>query len=398
MKARKVARALRCLSWLGAGSLCVAACDRPDYSYSDDVPIVGTGASSSFGGKTSTGTAGTAFAGGSAPLDPCALDRSLGATPIFAKQAVSNQLPVRPELFAQLTDDEVAALKRGGSLLPEPALAPAVVSTLTTVLTATLNASTELRKPLLQELLKRFKTTRALWPNPWALRLVDHPGTQHMNPVRVVLKEGAWVVRIFEGGPPTIVNDKNELVTIDQATANPQNIAAVYYVYDDRLAGNSTAQCESGKRELALGNEAMVESISVGTPEILARLNSDIDDLTSFFNVVRPCASVERGTGTFRSFTVCQSWHFFDASTEYSAYQWALSTPMELYKPKTQNLASLIDALKNDRFDPDPFVTEPHPVLGGGGEGGVGGEGGAGGAGGAANSAGASQGGAGGAP
>lgn len=387
MKARAGSRALRCLVWAGACALSVAACERPDYTYSNDIPVVGTGARSNFAGTTSTGTAGTTVAGGSAPLDPCALDRSVAATPIFAKQAVSNQLPVRPELYAQLTDDEVAALKRGGSLLPEPPGAPAVASTLSTVLTATLNASTDLRKPLLQELLKRFKSTRALWPNPWALRLVDHPGTQHMNPVRVVLKEGAWVVRIFEGGPPTIVDHENKLVTIDQATANPEKIAAVYYVYDDRLAGNSTAQCESGKRELALGNEAMVESVSVGTPEILERLNTDIDALTAFFNVVRPCANVERGSGTFRSFTVCQTWHFFDASTEYSAYQWALSTPMELYKPKTQNLASLIDALKNDRFDPDPFVTEPHPVLGGGGEGGAGG------AGGAPNSGGAGQGG-----
>jgi hypothetical protein len=364
----------------------VAACERPEYTYSDDVPVVGTGARSSFAGTGSTGKAGSVTTGGTAPIDPCALDRAANGTPIFAKQAVSNQLPVRPELYAQLTDDEVVALKNGGSLLPA-APNPPVTSTLTSVLTATKNASTELRKPLLDELLKRFKTTRALWPNPWALRLIDHPGTEHMNPVQVVLKKGAWVVRIFEGGPPTIVDVNNGIVSIDDALKAPQNIAAVYYVYDDRLAGNSTAQCESGRRELALGNEAMVESISIGTPEILARLNSDIEDLTSFFNVVRPCASVERGSGTFRSFTVCQTWHFFDASTEYSAYQWALSTPMELYKPKTQNLASLVDALKNDRFDPDPFVTEPHPVPSGGGEGGAGG------AGGASDSGGAAQGG-----
>lgn len=390
MKARKGSRALRCLLWLGGSALSVAACERPDYSYSDDVPVVGTGARS-FGGSF-TSTAGTLSTAGSTSLDPCALDRSVSGAPIFAKQAVSNQLPVRPLLYAQLTDDEVAALKQGGSLIPAPMATP-VTSTLATVLTVTLNSSTELRKPLLQELLKRFKTSRALWPNPWALRLVDHPGTQHMNPVEVVLKKDAWVVRIFEGGPPTIVDVNNAIVTIDQATAAPERIAAVYYVYDDRLAGSAVgAQCESGKRELALGNEAMVESISVGTPEILARLNADIDDLTSFFNVVRPCANVEHGSGTFRSYTVCQSWHFFDASTEYTAYQWALATPMELYKPKTQNLASLVDALKNDRFEPDPFVTEPHPMLGGGGEGGAGGA--AGGAGGAPDSGGAAQGGA----
>lgn len=383
MKKSTSSRALRCLCWFGVSSFCVAACERPDYSYSNDVAVVGTGARSSFAGSFTTGTAGSLPASGGTPsLDPCALDRAASGTPIFAKQAVSNQLPVRPELYAQLTDEEVTALKQGGSLLPAPPASP-TVSTLSNVLTATKNASTELRRPLLEELLKRFKSTRALWPNPWALRLVDHPGTQHMNPVQVVLKKEAWVVRIFEGGPPTIVDVNNGIVSIDDATAEPQRIAAVYYVFDDRLAGNSTAQCESGKRELALGNEAMVETISIGTPEILARLNADIEALTSFFNVVRPCASVDRGPGTFRSFTACQAWHFFDASTEYSAYQWSLSTPMELYKPKTQNLASLVDALKNDRFEPDPFVTEPHPMPGGGGEGGAGGAAGAGSAGGA---------------
>ena len=54
-----------------------------------------------------------------------------------------------------------------------------VTSSLTNLLNATWNASTELRRPLIQQLLKRFKTTRTLWPNPWALRLLDHPGTQH---------------------------------------------------------------------------------------------------------------------------------------------------------------------------------------------------------------------------
>jgi hypothetical protein len=361
-------RLLRRLVLIGPWVLAINACDRPEYSYSDDVPVVG--ASSSFGGSFTTGTAGSFTTGGAAPLDPCALDRSVSSTPIFAKQAISNQFPVQPELYAQLTDAEVTALKEGGSLLP-PLPGTPVASTLTLVLNATLNATIEARKPLIQKLLTRFKSTRALWPNPWALRLVDHPGSEHMNPVQIVLKPTAWVLRIFDRGVPTIVDVDNNLVTIEAATASPERIAAIYYVYDDQIPGNSTTQCESGRRELALGNEAMVESFEIGTPEILTRLNSDIEALTSFFNVVRPCASVERGAGTFRAFTVCQTWHFFDASTEYSAYQWALSSPTESYKPKTQNLATLIDALKNDRFDPDPFVGTPPPAVADGGAGGA---------------------------
>ena len=370
---------LRQLTWLVPSAVAIAACNRPEYTYSNDVPVKGTGASSSFGGP---GTAGSSTTSGTAPIDPCALDRSVAAAPIFAKQALSNQLPLRPELYAQLTNAELAALKQGGSLIPAPSVPP-VASTLNSVLNATFGAAADPSRALLVQLLNRFKETRTLWPNPWALRLLDHPGSERMNPVRVVLKNEAWVVRIFEGGATTVVDVNNGSVPIDQATAQPERIAAIYYVSDDRVPGNSLAACEQGKRELALGNEAMVEEFSTGTPEILARLNSDIDALTAFFDVVRPCASVERGSGTFHSFTVCQTWHFFDPSSEYSAYQWALSNPMELYKPKTQNLATLIAALKDDRFEPAPFVGKPRAPLGMGGSGGTGGTGGMGGAAGA---------------
>lgn len=377
-------RLRRCLTLLLPTLAAMSACERPDYTFSDDVAVVGNGAASSFAGTGFTSAGTTVGVAGSMPLDPCALDRTVNSSPIFTKQALSNQLPVRPELYAQLTDAEVVALKQGGSLIP-PAPPLGVTPSLTSLLNAVYVASTEDRKQLINKLLPRFKSTRTLWPNPWALRLIDHPGTEHMNTVRVVLKKNAWVVRIFDGTPPTVVDVNNGIVSIEDANAHPERIAAIYYVLDDRAPGSSAAQCESGKRELALGNEAMVEEFSIGTPEILERLNSDIDALTAFFNVVRPCASVERGSGTFHAFTVCQSWRFFSASTEYSAYQWALANPTELYKPKTQNLATLIDALKDDRFEPDPFVGTPPAVVGEGGMGGAGGatDGGAGGAGGA---------------
>jgi hypothetical protein len=371
----KWSRHLRRLALFAPCWLSIFACERPSYVFSDDVPINGAG-NTSFGGSVAGGT-GPISVAGSLPSDPCALDRSVSSEPIFAKQAISNALSARAELYAQVTDEEAAALRKGGSLIPKPPAAPAPTPTLTLVLTTLSNSVTEPRKTLVKQLLTRSPSSRALWHNPWALRLIDHPGTEHMNLVRVVLRPTAWIVRIYNGSLPTVVGLDNAIVTIEDAIKAPENIAAVYYVYDDRLPGNSTAQCETGKREVALINEGMVEEISLGTSEILERLNSDIEDLTAMFNVVRPCASVDRGFGTFHAYTTCTTWHFFDASTEYSAYQWALSNPVELYKPKTQNLASLVDALKNDRFDPNPYVANPEPPSGGAGEGGMSGAGGA---------------------
>jgi hypothetical protein len=358
-------KSLRYLALLAACVAASNACDRPEYSYSDDVPIKG---GSSVGGTGFT-TAGAIAFGGSTTIDPCALDRSVGASPVLAKQVVSHGLAGRAELYAEVTDSEVQALKQGGSLIPPaPATVPGTATPLTVVLTATL-AAVDSRGALAKLLLNRFKATRSTWPNPWALRLVDHAGTEHMTPLRIRLRDDAWIVRI-DGGSVAVIDVQNGSIGVDAALAHPERIAAVYYVYDDRTTP-AVAQCESGKREFALGNEAMVAEFSLGTSEILSRLNSDIDDLTKLFDVVRQCTTVDRGGGTFHSSTVCQAWDFFDATTEYSAYQWSLSNPVELYKPTTQNLASLVDALKNDRFEPDPFVVAREAPLGMGGAGGA---------------------------
>jgi hypothetical protein len=357
------------------------ACERPEYEYSDDVPIVGTG-NTSFGGSFSF--AGSVGVGGSAAVNPCALDRVASLSPVYSKQAISNQLPARPEVYMQLTDDEAEDLKQTRTLVPKAGTPPftPLMSTLNQLL---LSAST-LRKPLIQELIKRFKFTRPTWPNPWALRLAEHPGSEHMNPVRIKFKKDAWIVRLVDGSP-VVVDVNNAVVSIDAATGSPERIAAVFYVVDDRPPGNA-ASCETGKRELALGNEAMVEEFELGSQAILARIDQDIAALEALFKIARPCQTVDKMGLTFHAQTVCQAWDFFDATTEYSAYQWSLSNPVELYKPTSQNLANLVAALKGDRFEPDPFVSEPNPVPdpipmmpnmgdgGAGGEGGYGGEGG----------------------
>jgi hypothetical protein len=375
---RKRARPRRAW-WLLAALAVAIACDRPEYSYSPDIPVIGgVGAIGNFpssGGSSVVTTAGTTSVGGSSLPQACTVDSPV-ASPTFSKQVVSNQLPARQDLYVQLTDDELVAFKRSGNLLPDAPSTPATASPLSNLLGQLLSSASDLRRPLVQELINRFKVTRATWPNPWTLRLVDHVGSEHMNPVRIHLKDDAWIARIVDG-TLAIVDVKNAIVSVTAATAAPQRIAAIYYTTDDRIPG-AVASCDTGKRELALGNEAMVESYSLGTTDILNRMNSDIAALEALFMVSRPCALVDKGGVSFRSYTVCQTWRFFDASTEYLAYQWALSNPSDLYKPTSQNLATLIEALKNDRFEPDPFVGAPGTGFSGGA--GAGGDGGGGGA------------------
>jgi hypothetical protein len=375
---------LRRLSVLGC-CFCVvaAACDRPSYTYSDSVPISGSG--TTFGGGPII-TAGTGAAG-TASSPSCGLDLAIG-TPAFVKQVVNNQLPARLDVYLQLTDAEAEELKQTRTLLGKPAPVGGVVPPLTSLLNQLLINASAAQRPLIAELAARFKVTRATWPNPWALRLLEHPASEHMNPLRVSFKAEAWIVRILDG-TVAVVDVNNVPLALDAVAATPERIAAIYYVLDDHTPGAPTS-CENGRRELALGNEAMVEQYSLRTPEILARLDADIEALSVLFDAARPCTTFDKGGMTFHANTVCSSWRQFNAATEYFAYQWSLSNPTEQYKPTTQNLSDLFEALKADRFEPDPFMTkpnltpEPPPMGGAGGMGGVGDTGGVGGAGGAA--------------
>lgn len=359
------------------------ACERPRYTYADDVPVVGSNGSSVF---PTTGGFGTSTTTGSPPVDPCAFNRTKASTPVLAEQAISNQAAGRKEVYAELSDDELAGLKQTGSLLP--ASKPASTPPLVTLLTNLRAGATSARVPLIDELIRRFRVTRSAWPNPWALRLVDHPGSEHMNPVRVIFREEAWIAKVLDSSP-TVVDMNNLPVAPEDVLAAPERLAAVYYSTGLNPAGVIN-DCGSGFREFAIGNETMVESYSSGSKEILARLNSDIDALNAFFDIARSCTtqlSAAFPSQTFRQTVVCNNWVSFDNTTEYNAYVWALSTPVDAYKPTVQNLAGLITALEDDRFDVDPFTVEPPPTPpppeGGGGAGGSGGQAGRGGTGGA---------------
>lgn len=338
-------------------------CDRPDWKLSDTAPVVGTA------GKPG----GFAGAGG----NECLIDGSKGTAPIFTPQAVLNASPARREIYAYVSDGEAAAMRAAKTLFPpaQPGVTPPVPAVLTR-LRDVLSSATPSGRALIGALEARFQRVLSTWPNPWALRLVDHPGTEHMNPVHIVLREDAWIGRISDGAL-TVMDMKNQLVSSDVAVLEPERIAAIYFIVSPRTV--SFASCEDGFRDVSLASEGMVESWSLGTTQILDRLDADVALLTSLFGVARNCGTVDKAGMTFHAYTVCNVWASFGSVSEYSAYGWALSRPVELYKPSRDNLMSLVEALKSDRFEPDPFVVMPQPVAAGGsaGAGGTAGTGGA---------------------
>jgi hypothetical protein len=365
----KQSRFLRLAVLLAPWLLAAAACDRPEWEVSSTPSPSG---GSSLGGSGVIGTAGTSSPGGTA--NPCGFDRFVGPKPIFGAHTVNSNLPGRQELYALVNDSEAEALRAGAPLVPpaEPMAVPDVVKMLDKILPT----STQLRRPVIEALKPRFGAVRRAWPNPWALRLVGQAGSEHMNLLRIVLRDEAWLARVTDGSI-AVTATNNATVSPDVAAADPGRVAAIYYEVNERNSLTSGVDaCEEGRREYVLGSDEMVQEWSLGTEDILARLEDDLTKLEEFFNVSRNCATADRGS-SFRSHTVCTTWKSYLVNSEYTAYQWSLATPNELYKPSPQNLASLIEALQGDRFEADdPYVVapDPPPTMGGaGGEGGAGG-------------------------
>lgn len=339
----------------------LVSCDRPDWT-------IGPGGFTSGGSSVSTGgtSPGAAASGGSGgTATPCYLERVQGAMPIFAEQVVNPRFPASRELYALVTDEEAEALRAGAPLVPapgQPPMTPVVVQ----LLESLLPTATPAQRPLIQTLASRLQSTRSTWPHPWALRLVDHPATQHLNPVRIVLRERAWLGRVVDGSL-AVLDLHNELVETDAALAEPERIAVVFFPTYQGASAPSVGQCNTGYRSFALGGVEMVEEWSLATEEISDRLEQDLALLRQLLSVVRNCSAVDHGS-SFNAETACTTWASFNAHSEYTAYQWALAHPEELYEPSTQNLVNLIEALEGDRFEPDPFIS----AMGAGGDGAAG--------------------------
>ncbi|HKY36967.1 MAG TPA: hypothetical protein VJN18_13570 [Polyangiaceae bacterium] len=351
-----------------------AACDRPDWEVVD----LGPGGTSFAGAAVVAGTGVIGFAGMAGQA--CAFDRVVGTKPILSAQTMNSNMPGRTELYALVSDAEAEALRAGGSLVPpaDPMAVPDVVKLLDKLLAP----ATMARKSVIEALKPRFASVRRGWPNPWALRLVDHAASEHLNAVRLVLREDAWIAQLLDGSI-RVVDLKNVEVTPDKAAASADRIAAVFYALNSRsFVTTGGDPCEDGRREYVIASDAMIQEWSLGTEEILARHDDDLTKLEEFFKVARNCGSTTLlGGGSFRVATACGVWpNPFNSYSEYTAYQWSLSTPNELFKPTSQNIASLIEALQGDRFEPtDPYVVLPEPPTAGG-AGGEGNEGGASGA------------------
>jgi hypothetical protein len=351
----------------------LAGCGRGSYSNAESgagtADEGGSGGSSSSAdqGGLSLSSAGTAI--GIMIPKPCQLANT--GEPVFAARALRSAAPARRELFTWTTAEQVQELRAGSVLLTRTereGLGPGYAMEVLAELAARGETSDPLEADsrALARLLSgpAFSKARYAWSEPWATR-VGWPGESYGDKlVRLVLRPDAWLAR-YSSGNVDVVDMNNAPVAATEVLAHPERLAGVYFVRDGGAGGprcgGSFRGGDDGYREFIIGNESMIEEWSLGTPEIRARIESDIALVKEFFDRVRPCPPNQEAHDWNLSVVCSWSYGAEPVPTELGAYQGALAMPSPGYFPQPSALVVLIEALQKSLFEPDPFVVEPGP-------------------------------------
>lgn len=353
------------LAWLALGA---AACDvgsAPSNAQGgNESAAAGAGAASAGAGNAAS--AGNGGIAGGIELNPqfpegCSLPHS--GRPVFTDQMFDMNRAARREFYSWTTAEQARELRSDRVLFSKSetaGLGPGYAFTYLAQLAMTSPSSeqAQLAQTLGGPL---FEKKRYAWIEPWATRL-GWPGEDYGDQLlRMVLKPEAWLV-VMRGGMLRVLDGNDTEVPLAEALANPRRIGAILYVKD---AANGGPRCGgsfidggNGYREFILGNLEMIEEWSLGTSAIRERLSANIAQLQRFFELVRNCP-VSLSPSQWNIDVVCTWDQSAAPSDEISAYQRALAIPSANYLPSPATLASLIETLQSDLFDPDPLLVTP---------------------------------------
>lgn len=272
--------------------------------------------------------------------------------------AVDNAAPVGRELYTWTTPEQMAELRAGSPLLTRAerpgmgaGVAFEVLSTLTT------NAPTAEERELALTLTgEAFSRARYAWPHPWATRM-GWPGESYGGElVRVVLREEAFLVLVRSTGL-SVVDMTGAPVPIVEAILQPGRIAGFFFV---QLAERSDFACwgsffggGGGFREFIIANAAMVQEYSGGTQEILSKLQAEISMLERLLPLTEHCPAQDAHAWNI---IVACTWESMQPPSPSDPYQRAIAIPSPNYFPEEAPIRAMIETLKADLFELDPFA------------------------------------------
>jgi hypothetical protein len=286
-------------------------------------------------------------------------------TAVFAEQIFFKSRLARRELFSWTTDEQAAELRRDRVLFARserPGLGPGYAFGVFAQI-ANDGTSPPSQRSMLASLLggELFEKVRYAWSEPWATRM-GWPGEDYGgNLLRIVLKPEAWVV-VVENGDLSVFDLQNQSVSLNDALANPTRLGAIFYERDASAGGPSCNGSfnfgSNGYREFIVGNLAMVEEWSLGTQYIRERLSANVQQLTTFLQRIRGCP-ITSSAQQWNLSVVCRWDDPLTELTELSAYEQSLAIPSDNYLAVPERIATMIETLQGDLFDPDPLVVTP---------------------------------------
>jgi len=265
--------------------------------------------------------------------------------------------------YSWTTDEQVAELRAGGPLFSRSE-SPGKGRGLAMTQLAALGAASD--KPVNQLAATLAGTTfakmRFSWPNPWAT-LMGWPGETYGNQLlQITLRPEAWIATYSRSEGLVVVDANGREVDVDVALSQPERIGAIYFQSDgdgSQVHCGTFFQGAVAFREFVLGNLQMVQSWSLATPEISARLQADIAVLEAV-RVDLACRELSGEQSYWTEDVQCVFAGEESAATGLlRSYDLALGLPSELYYPSQDNLAALIAALKVSLPQGEPLVVKP---------------------------------------
>jgi hypothetical protein len=343
----------------------------------DEAPRATPGASSKGGassaagssskGSYSTATGGAIAAAGGNVVSAGGSTCSIGSTVDdgFSDQAFVSGTPIRPTFYTWTTADQVVELRAGGDLFSRSerdGLGRGIAfDALSTYAKDSSQYGADLARVLVDSV---FAKARFAWNNAWATRM-GWPGESYGDqPLKIELREEAWVVW-FDGYDLAVTDLQGNPIPSTVAVATPNRIGAIYFTRGGASGGplcgtfGQAIGGGNGYREFILGNLAMVRRWSLATSELIDTISQDIKRFEKLLTLVEACPP----TPYFEQWNaeVICSWRYNGPSLTPNYYINSLSLPSQYYYPDSSTLHNVIDTLRASIPQLDPLVVDLGP-------------------------------------
>jgi hypothetical protein len=202
---------------------------------------------------------------------PSPSERAADVAAKLERQTVRDDAYARRTFYTWTTRDQIEALREGGPLLVREE-SPERGAPYYDVVLAALAASGDPIAKLLYT--QAFAKSRFAWPVAWATRAGFAGETYGNELVRVTLKKDALVIAMSSTNGIVGAHDLDDRpVTLADVSRQPERIGAVYFNSDRQHRPlPRVPPPQATYREYVLCNESMIESWSVGTPDIASEL------------------------------------------------------------------------------------------------------------------------------